>query len=120
LKLSAYFRPPVVTAWRDFGLEVVRFLRVCRYAGVQDWSTDLQTYLGSLNLTKEQYEQPLHVQGFPLDRLLADSVYSRRGLEVIRSFMLVHAARVTETILRAHAAGYSTTKRDLIDDLVPF
>ena len=120
LKLSAYFPQSVVTAWSDFGFEVVRFLRVCRYVGVPGWNTDLGIYLGSLNLTKKQIEEPLGLPGLTISRLLSIPQYRRRGLETIRGFMLAHAARVTETMLSAHAAGYSTTKRDLVNDLLPF
>jgi hypothetical protein len=120
LKLSAYFPRAVVTAWQDFGLEVVRFLRVCRYVGFPTKGYEFVTgfWLGLLNLTKEQLERP-SVEG-PLEFMLQNPNYRRKGLELTRAFMLAHATEVTETMLRAHAAGYSTTKRDLINDLLPF
>jgi hypothetical protein len=126
LTLRTYFPPAVVRAWRDFGFEVVRFLRMCALVGIDGTNEDVRLWLGSLNLTQQELDAP-RTPGLTLERLLAGTPSTpsspsliRAGLDATKAALLAHAGHVTAMIGDAHPEGYSTTTRDLIHDLLPF
>jgi hypothetical protein len=128
VKVKAYFAPPIVSRWRDVVQNVEYFLIVCQ--DIADARTD--SAYGRANVTPTEYRHerirnalallaPTLEQADRAARQLASDSPSERasGLEAVMSWPFAKVSAAADELLSAHPSGFSTTRSDLLRDLIP-
>jgi hypothetical protein len=125
MKLRAYYPAQVAETWQRFGESMNDFLRICLVAGDSDLvKSDLARQLDEIGIRGDErvlagsLVDPANA--LSLEEALVSGPVSRQyALEAIRSFLLRRADALTGSVFRANLEGFSTTRGDLLRDLLP-
>ena len=124
-RLRTYFGRSLVSEWSKFREASVAYLEAAYvHKFIQDASRDGVTadeqelLLDSEEEAKREYLQEMAAAA-PCARALSEPGYGQ-SLGYVGEIMLGCASLLTDAVLASHPSGYSTTGRDLINDLVPF
>ena len=128
VKAKAYFAGPIVSRWKDVVQNVEYFLFVCQ--DIAD--ARKEAAYGRADSTAFEYRHeritktlellaPTLEQADRTARALASDTPSERasGLEAVRSWPFANASAAADELLSAHPSGFSTTRGDLLHDLIP-
>ena len=129
VKAKAYFAPPIVSQWKDVVQNVEYFLFVCQ--DIADARRD-SAYRRPGDGTAAEYRHARITKTLELlaptleeaDRaardLASDTLSERaRGLKAVKSWPFAKVSAAADELLSAHPSGFSTTRGDLLDDLIP-
>jgi hypothetical protein len=139
-RLRAYFTPGLVAIWDFYSYAIGRFLGSYGVSGdrallaAQAWLEGGHSFSGSiifpivstmghlLSLDQSSEQPVLTHYERRLFKTFADGrtvtpQSAHRGLE---NDLITLGPAIIDDILHSHVSGYSTTKRDLINDLLPF
>lgn len=129
VKAKAYFATPIVNRWKDLVQNVEYFLIVCQ--DIAEARTD-SAYVHADDGTAVEYRHERITQTLELlaptleeaDRtardLASDTQSERaRGLEAMTSWPFAKVSAAADELLSAHPSGFSTTRGDLLHDLIP-
>jgi hypothetical protein len=125
-RLRAYFAPELLDQWEDYDYAMLRFLEIAalegyinRYLQTADDNTVRE---GDFYIRYWLSEIPMDAEpraGIRGDLLNREPSQRRFGLFYLERVMLDLEAAFTNSLLAAHPRGFSTTRRDLINDLLP-
>lgn len=125
MKLRAYYPPTVADRWKAFGENVRTFLQICLLSGRTtnakgtELQGDLAGQFASLRMTRRE-RIAAYFLGDPVDLVIHDNPRTREFVRnVIRRMLLTRANAVTAAVFAASPGGYSTTRSDLLRDLLP-
>jgi hypothetical protein len=129
VKAKAYFATPIVTRWNEVVQNIKYFLLVCQ--DIADARTD-SAYARAAAGTGFEYRHeritkalellaPTLEQAYRSAAYLASDTPSERtiGLEAMKSWPFAKVSAAADELLSAHPSGFSTTRGDLLDDLIP-
>jgi hypothetical protein len=129
VRQKAYFAMPIVTRWKDVVQDVKYFLIVSDNVAIirRDTRPGQLLAFGGLSYRRQRIREELKIlaptrgeankaarqlaSDAPLDRVL--------GMHIVRSWMLDKVVAAADEVLSAHPRGFSTTRRDLVRDLLP-
>jgi hypothetical protein len=134
VRLKAYFDTETVNLWEGFDAQVQSFLDFCRsLPGIR---ADVRQQVESGRLSSPDASRYLHerildlVKLFPLPLRAADIASLQLSestvagnttiaINTIKSALLAQVETLVDDVLDGHPNGFSTTRRDLLDDLLP-
>ena len=140
MKLRAYYPPAVADQWSEFATDVRQFLQICLLTGPATTEDEgiflrgeiartLPRIVEGRELLRDYFqsaEQPVpRITQSQADRALAaeltDPSWSMRqsGLELLRAMLLSKAQAATTALFSAKPGDFSTTRSDLLRDLLP-
>jgi hypothetical protein len=129
VKAKAYFATPIASQWNGVVQNIEYFLFVCQdiadarkesaYARADD-GTGFEYRHQRITKTLELLAPTLE-QADRTARYLASDTPSERtiGLEVVKSWPFAQVSAAADELLSAHPTGFSTTRGDLLHDLIP-
>jgi hypothetical protein len=113
-RLRTYFSPSIVNEWSTLGDSVAEYIYLPNgSAGPKDVVTFKEFRDGLVRMGVDPTEMGALVQSW------RDGAYSPANSEA-GDYLLQREADIAQDVLDAHTNGYSTTTRDLVDDLLPF
>ena len=128
VRAKAYFDQPIVREWDEAVHDVEYFLLVCDLiADAREGSLDLRAGDGTALDAHEQILEKLELYAPTPDLadqtardLASDSPGAlASGLETLKSWPFAKVSAAADELLSAHPSGFSTTRGDLLDDLLP-
>jgi hypothetical protein len=129
VKAKAYFAPPIVRQWTNVVQNVEYFLLVCQdIADAHKESAFVRPEEGTaFDFRHERIRSALELLAPTLEqadraaRELASDTPSERasGLEAVKSWPFAKVSATADELLSAHPSGFSTTRGDLLHDLIP-
>lgn len=141
MKLAAYFGPAAGEDWDQFANDVRNFLFICDLAPAGERARAYVPWVrpdpAMRQSTTAELLDPIVVRVEEVTPKGEDLVYNREDvsdwaasitsneklrdteLEWLMGYLFVLAEQQTAAVLDAHAEGYSTTRRDLLRDLLP-
>ena len=127
VKTKAYFAAPIVSRWRDVVQNVEYFLLVCQ--DIADARKDSAFPRGgtAFESRHERIAMALELLAPTLEQadraaanLASDKASERAvGMEAVKSWPFAKVSAAADELLSAHPRGFSTTRADLLDDLIP-
>jgi hypothetical protein len=129
VKAKAYFAPPIVSQWTGVVQNLEYFLIVCQdIADARKESAYVRPEDGTaFDYRHERIRNALELlaptpeQADRAARELASDTLSERasGLEAVKSWPFARVSATADELLSAHPSGFSTTRGDLLNDLIP-
>jgi hypothetical protein len=127
VKAKAYFAAPIVSRWRDVVQNVEYFLFVCQDIADARKDSAFPRDGSAFESRHERIAKTLELLAPTLEqadrtaRSLASDTPSERaiGLEDVKSWPFAKVSAAADELLTAHPSGFSTTRGDLLDDLIP-
>lgn len=124
MKLRAYYRPQIANDWKKFGEDVHNFLEICLLTGPTPRGGRYSAGVIRADLVQQFTQIGLRRKfGLPvsLETMLTAPDAGRRafGLEVIGRHLLRRADAMTASVFAVNPDGFSTTRGDLLRDLLP-
>jgi hypothetical protein len=129
IKAKAYLENSTVKGWEDANQAVKYFLLVsddvanarveASYPRADD-TTDAEYVYERIWRNLDTWVPPLDDPNDTAQLLASDRAKDRAtGMQVLRSSMLATVGAAADVLLSAHASGFSTTRGDLLKDLLP-
>jgi hypothetical protein len=127
---KAFFAAPIVERWKDMIQDVKYFLIVCDDVSRTLGQSQGMRPRGAAAVADYRYQRiadslkllaPTQAQAESAALQLASPLATTRaaGMDDVKSWMFAKVEAVTDEVLSAQPSGFSTTRADLLHDLLP-